>query len=110
MKLKGAVTVDAPQEEVWRIFVDPVQLCRRQQRLGDRGVARSVRQPLLAIPHHRRHLERHGGLARRACGPGPPRGRRSHITPRPHLVDGLDRRCLPAGARELRCPEGENTL
>ncbi len=28
MKLKGAVTVDAPQEEVWRIFVDPVQLCR----------------------------------------------------------------------------------
>src|SRR5260370_7456980 len=28
MKLKGAVTVNAPQEEVWRIFVDPVQLCR----------------------------------------------------------------------------------
>ena len=28
MKLKGAVTVNAPQEEVWRVFVDPTQFCR----------------------------------------------------------------------------------
>jgi carbon monoxide dehydrogenase subunit G len=28
MKLKGAVTVNASQEEVWRIFMDPTQLCR----------------------------------------------------------------------------------
>jgi uncharacterized protein len=28
MKLNGAVTVNAPQEEVWQLFMDPVQLCR----------------------------------------------------------------------------------
>jgi carbon monoxide dehydrogenase subunit G len=28
MKLKGTVTVNASQEEVWRIFMDPTQLCR----------------------------------------------------------------------------------
>jgi carbon monoxide dehydrogenase subunit G len=28
MKLKGAVTVNAPQEEVWRVFMDSTQLCR----------------------------------------------------------------------------------
>jgi carbon monoxide dehydrogenase subunit G len=28
MKLKGDVTVNASQEEVWRIFVDPAQFCR----------------------------------------------------------------------------------
>lgn len=28
MKLTGAVTVNAPQEEVWQLFLDPVQLCR----------------------------------------------------------------------------------
>jgi len=28
MKLKGAVTVNAPQEEVWRVFMDPTQFCR----------------------------------------------------------------------------------
>jgi len=28
MKLKGAVTVNAPQERVWRTFVDPKQFCR----------------------------------------------------------------------------------
>lgn len=28
MKLKGAVTVNASQEEVWRIFMDPTQFCR----------------------------------------------------------------------------------
>ena len=28
MKIKGAVTVKAPQEEVWRIFMDPTQFCR----------------------------------------------------------------------------------
>ena len=28
MKLSGTVTVAAPQEQVWRIFLDPVQLCR----------------------------------------------------------------------------------
>ena len=28
MKLKGAVTVNASQEEVWRIFLDPTQFCR----------------------------------------------------------------------------------
>jgi uncharacterized protein len=28
MKLKGAVTVNATQEEVWRIFMDPTKFCR----------------------------------------------------------------------------------
>jgi uncharacterized protein len=28
MKLKGAVTVNASQEEVWRVFMDPTQFCR----------------------------------------------------------------------------------
>jgi carbon monoxide dehydrogenase subunit G len=28
MKLRGAVTVNAPQEQVWRTFVDPKQFCR----------------------------------------------------------------------------------
>jgi uncharacterized protein len=28
MKLKGAVTVNAPQEEVWRVFMDPTKFCR----------------------------------------------------------------------------------
>ena len=28
MKLTGAVTVSAPQEQVWQLFLDPVQLCR----------------------------------------------------------------------------------
>ena len=28
MKLKGVVTVNASQEEVWRIFMDPTQFCR----------------------------------------------------------------------------------
>lgn len=28
MKIKGAVTVKAPQEEVWRIFMDTTQFCR----------------------------------------------------------------------------------
>ena len=28
MKLKGTVTVNASQEEVWRIFMDPSQFCR----------------------------------------------------------------------------------
>ncbi len=28
MKLNGAVTVNAPREEVWQLFLDPVQLCR----------------------------------------------------------------------------------
>ena len=28
MKLNGAVTVNATQEEVWQLFMDPVQLCR----------------------------------------------------------------------------------
>jgi carbon monoxide dehydrogenase subunit G len=28
MKLKGAVTVNASQEEVWRIFMDPTQFCK----------------------------------------------------------------------------------
>ena len=28
MKLNGALTVNAPQEEVWQLFMDPVQLCR----------------------------------------------------------------------------------
>lgn len=28
MKLKGAVTVNASQEQVWRAFVDPKQFCR----------------------------------------------------------------------------------
>src|SRR6266487_7151332 len=28
MKLKGAVTVNASQEEVWRIFMDPAQFCK----------------------------------------------------------------------------------
>jgi uncharacterized protein len=28
MKLRGAVTVNAPQERVWRTFVDPKQFCR----------------------------------------------------------------------------------
>lgn len=28
MKLNGTVTVSAPQEEVWRIFMDPTQFCR----------------------------------------------------------------------------------
>ena len=28
MKLNGTVTVNAPQEEVWRLFMDPTQLCR----------------------------------------------------------------------------------
>ena len=28
MKLKGAVTVNASQEEVWRVFADPTQFCR----------------------------------------------------------------------------------
>lgn len=28
MKLHGSVTVNAPQEEVWRIFRDPTLLCR----------------------------------------------------------------------------------
>jgi uncharacterized protein len=28
MKLNGAVTVNAPQEEVWHLFLDPTQLCR----------------------------------------------------------------------------------
>ncbi len=27
MKIKGAVTVKAPQEQVWRIFMDPTQFC-----------------------------------------------------------------------------------
>lgn len=28
MKLKGEVTVNATQEEVWQLFMDPMQLCR----------------------------------------------------------------------------------
>jgi carbon monoxide dehydrogenase subunit G len=28
MKLNGAVTVNAPQEEVWQLFMDPAQLCQ----------------------------------------------------------------------------------
>ena len=28
MKLKGAVTVNAPQEQVWQVFVDPRKFCR----------------------------------------------------------------------------------
>jgi carbon monoxide dehydrogenase subunit G len=28
MKMKGAVTVNASQEEVWRIFMDPTQFCQ----------------------------------------------------------------------------------
>src|SRR6266487_1361168 len=28
MKLKGAVTVNASQEEVWRILMDPAQFCK----------------------------------------------------------------------------------
>ena len=28
MKLQGAVTVNAPQEKVWQVFLDPVQLCK----------------------------------------------------------------------------------
>jgi uncharacterized protein len=28
MKLSGSVTVDAPQDQVWRVFLDPVQLCK----------------------------------------------------------------------------------
>lgn len=28
MKLNGAVTVNATQEEVWQLFLDPAQLCR----------------------------------------------------------------------------------
>ena len=28
MKLKGAVAVNASQEEVWRIFMDPAQFCK----------------------------------------------------------------------------------
>ena len=28
MKVKGTVTVNASQEEVWRIFMDPTQFCR----------------------------------------------------------------------------------
>jgi uncharacterized protein len=28
MKLKGSITVNAPQEEVWRIFADPTHFCR----------------------------------------------------------------------------------
>ena len=28
MRLKGAVTVNASQEEVWRIFMDPTQFCK----------------------------------------------------------------------------------
>lgn len=28
MKLNGTVTVNAPQEEVWHLFMDPTQLCR----------------------------------------------------------------------------------
>jgi len=28
MKLKGEVTVNAMQEEVWQLFMDPTQLCR----------------------------------------------------------------------------------
>ncbi|HLX59095.1 MAG TPA: SRPBCC domain-containing protein [Ktedonobacteraceae bacterium] len=28
MKLQGMVTVNAPQEKVWQVFMDPVQLCK----------------------------------------------------------------------------------
>ncbi|HEV2580023.1 MAG TPA: SRPBCC domain-containing protein [Ktedonobacteraceae bacterium] len=28
MKLNGSVAVDAPQEQVWRVFIDPAQLCK----------------------------------------------------------------------------------
>lgn len=28
MKLQGIVTVNAPQEKVWQVFMDPVQLCK----------------------------------------------------------------------------------
>ena len=28
MKLQGTVTVHAPQEKVWQVFMDPVQLCK----------------------------------------------------------------------------------
>lgn len=28
MKLQGAVTVNAPQERVWQVLIDPVQLCK----------------------------------------------------------------------------------
>ncbi|HLH63249.1 MAG TPA: carbon monoxide dehydrogenase subunit G [Ktedonobacteraceae bacterium] len=28
MKLKGSVTVNAPQQEVWQLFLDPARLCR----------------------------------------------------------------------------------
>jgi uncharacterized protein len=28
MKLQGTVTVDAPQAEVWRVLIDPLQLCK----------------------------------------------------------------------------------
>jgi uncharacterized protein len=28
MKLHGSIIVNAPQEEVWRLFLDPLQLCR----------------------------------------------------------------------------------
>ncbi|HKV57304.1 MAG TPA: SRPBCC domain-containing protein [Ktedonobacteraceae bacterium] len=28
MKLQGTVTVNAPQEKVWQVLIDPVQLCK----------------------------------------------------------------------------------
>ena len=28
MKLQGSVTVNAPQERVWQVLIDPVQLCK----------------------------------------------------------------------------------
>ncbi|HEY6540324.1 MAG TPA: SRPBCC domain-containing protein, partial [Ktedonobacteraceae bacterium] len=28
MKVQGSVTVNAPQEKVWQVLLDPVQLCK----------------------------------------------------------------------------------
>ena len=57
MKLKGTVTVNASQEEVWRIFMDPTQFCRvvpgceKARRIDDTHYEAilAVRMPFLTI-------------------------------------------------------------
>jgi carbon monoxide dehydrogenase subunit G len=57
MKLNGVVTVNASQEEVWRIFMDPTQFCRvvpgceKARRLDDTHYEAilAVKLPLVTI-------------------------------------------------------------
>jgi carbon monoxide dehydrogenase subunit G len=57
MRLKGAVTVNASQEEVWRIFMDPTQFCKvmpgceKARRLDDTHYEAilAVKIPLMTI-------------------------------------------------------------